>query len=62
MRPAKGKGFVALEAHYLDGSSVTLIQSPTYNERFLEWLLAQQENPSSAFGQPVTVEDWGSDY
>lgn len=62
MRPARGPGFVVLEAHHVDGSTATLIHSTTHNKPLLEWLVTRQVELSSVFGDPVTVEDWGSDY
>jgi len=63
MRPAKGRGWVALEAKLKDQAApTTLLQSLVYSEDAVTWLLSVREQLCSVFGVAVEVRDHGSDY
>jgi len=63
MHPAKGQGWVALEAR-LGGrtASVALLQSAVFDPRALTWLQQHQAVLADVFGQAITSRDCGSDY
>ena len=62
MRPAKGSGWVALEAIVqAQPSTVSLLQT-IYNPDALAWLLQHQSQLSRVFGHDIAVYDGGSDY
>jgi hypothetical protein len=63
MHPAKGRGWVALEAR-LDGHMmpVSLLQSLAFDPRALAWLQDHEAPLAEVFGQAITQCDHGSDY
>ena len=62
MRPAKGRGYVALELSSSQPPSVMILCSSTYSEPLLQWLVSHQGVLSSVLGISTEIEDWGSDY
>lgn len=62
MRPAKGRGYVALEVSAPRGPTTMVFCSSTYSEPLLQWLAAKRHAISSICGCEVEIEDWGSDY
>lgn len=63
MRPAKGRGWVSLEAKSKEGiATVVLLQTLIYSNEALEWLQAKQKMLESLFGYPLAFDDYGSDY
>ena len=62
MRPAKGRGWVSLEAD-LDGrTSVVLLQALTFKQEGVDWLLTRRAQIESVFGVKLAVGDHGFDY
>ena len=62
LRPAKGYGYVALEASPYQGPSVMVFCSSKYSEPLLQWLTANRDSVSAICGCQAEIEDWGSDY
>ena len=62
MRPAKGRGYVALEVSSAQGPAAMVFCSSTYSEPLLQWLASNQKSISDICGCQAQVEDWGSDY
>jgi hypothetical protein len=63
MRPAKGGGWVALEARLAARPvPVTLMQCVTFQETALAWLNEHRQRLASAFDCVVTDNDYGCDY
>ena len=63
MRPARGRGWVALEAKVQEQRApITLLQSLFYSADAVDWLLARKERMESIFQLNVQVRDHGTDY
>jgi hypothetical protein len=63
MRPAKGHGWVALEAITQEAHApVTLLQSMHFNSEALVWLLQHKSQIEALAKCSVVVNDRGSDY
>jgi len=63
MRPAKGRGWVALEAIVgKSGANTTLLQSLTYSAEALHALQSKLPQIEALFNMKVVVRDHGSDY
>lgn len=63
MHPAKGKGWVALDAR-LSGRTapVTLLQSTAFDAQALVWLQQHEAKLVDVFGHAIAINDRGSDY
>lgn len=63
MYPAKGKGWVALDAR-LSGRTapITLLQSEAFDPKALGWLQQHEAKLVDVFGQAIVINDRGSDY
>ena len=63
MRPAKGRGWVALEAKLSNQPvPVPLLQCMYFNEAAVAWLVQRQQQFERLFGRELQVNDHGSDY
>jgi hypothetical protein len=63
MHPAKGGGWVALEARLSNRSMpVALLQSAAFDPHALAWLQQHQAKLVGVFGHAITTHDRGSDY
>jgi hypothetical protein len=63
VRPAKGRGWVALEARLSNSSApVTLLQSELFDPKALIWLQQHQAKLVDVFGCAIATCDRGSDY
>jgi hypothetical protein len=63
MHPAKGKGWVALDAR-LSGQAarVTLLQSVVFDPKALLWLQQHEAKLVDVFGHAIVTNDRGCDY
>ena len=63
MHPAKGLGWVALEARLSNSSTpVTLLQSEVFDPKAWVWLQQHQPKLIDVFGCAIATRDLGSDY
>lgn len=62
MRPAKGRGWVSLEADLNGRTRAVLLQALTFKQEGIDWLLARRNQIESVFGMKLGVADHGSDY
>ena len=63
MHPAKGQGWVALEARLGNRSaSIALLHSAVFDPRALAWLQQHQAVLAGVFGHAIGSRDCGSDY
>jgi hypothetical protein len=63
MKPAKGKGYVALDVWLQNGDrAVSVFEAGVYNPDAFLWFLSQKSKFEEILGQPIEVRDLGSDY
>lgn len=62
MQPAKGQGWVALQARRSDlPVPITLLESAVFDSRAVDWLQQHQALLADVFGHAIATHDLGSD-
>ena len=62
MRPAKGCGWVGLDAVVANNCRVPLLQALRFDQEAVIWLLDKKSRIEGLFGKEIKVFDIGSDY